>query len=162
MIKMKFPERVYTKEEVQQARKAIESGHVHRLKINGSKEFKQKVREALKHIKTTKQYKFLRTYIREIKEIDGLTQLREAEAAIWANKYAVKDPIDAASLFIQKAHQMKNYIEGKLYYGGEAEHSTTQKRIEFLEKLKNKTRKKEVKKRCEEILKAWEESIYIL
>jgi len=159
---MKFPERVYTRDEVEKARKAIEAGHIHRLKITGSKEFKQKVREALKHIKTTKQYKFLRTYIREIKEIDGLTQLREAEAAIWANKYAVKDPIDAASLFIQKAHQMKNYIEGKLYYGGEAEHSATQKRIEFLEKLKNKTRKKEIKKRCEEILKAWEESMYIL
>jgi len=159
---MSFPKRVYTKKEVEKARKAIEAGHIHRLKITGSQEFKQKVKEALKHIKTTKQYKFLRTYIREIKEIDGLTQLRESEAAIWANKYAIKDPIDAASLFIQKAHQMKEYIEGKLYYGGEAEHRATQKRIEFLEKLKNKTRKKEVKKRCEEILKAWEESIYIL
>ena len=161
-MKSEFPKRVYTKDEVKKAREAIESGHIHRLKITGSKEFKEKVREALKLIKTTKQYNFLRTYIREIKEIDGLTQLREAEAAIWANKYAVKDPVDAASLFIQKAHQMKDYIEGKLYYGGEAEHRTTQKRIEFLEELKNKTRKKEVKKRCEEILKAWEESMYIL
>ena len=159
---MKFPERVYTKEEVEMARKAIESGHIHRLRIKGSKEFKQKVRTALKLIKTTKQYNFLRTYIREIKEINGLTQLREAEAAIWANKYAVKDPVDAASLFIQKAYQMKEYIEGKLYYGGEAEHRMTQKRIEFLEKLKKKTRKKEIRERCEEILKAWEESIYIL
>ena len=162
MIKMKFPERVYTRDEVEKARKAIEAGHVHRLKITGSQEFKQKVREALKHIKTTKQYNFLRTYIREIKEIDGLTQLREAEAAIWANKYAIKDPVDAASLFIQKAYQMKDYIEGKLYYGGEAEHRTTQKRIEFLEELKKRTRKKEVKDRCEEILKVWRESIYIL
>jgi len=159
---MKFPERVYTKEEVEMARKAIESGHIHRLRITGSKEFKQKVRTALKLIKTTKQYNFLRTYIREIKEINGLTQLREAEAAIWANKYAVKDAVDAASLFIQKAYQMKEYIEGKLYYGGEAEHRTTQKRIEFLEKLKKKTRKKEIRERCEEILKAWEESMYIL
>jgi len=161
-MKSEFPQRVYTKDEVKKAREAIEYGHIHRLKITGSKKFKEKVREALKLIKTTKQYDFLRTYIREIKEIDGLTQLREAEAAIWANKYAVKDPVDAASLFIQKAHQMKDYIEGKLYYGGEAEHRTTQKRIEFLEELKNKTRKKEVKKRCEEILKAWEESMYIL
>ncbi len=159
---MKFPERVYTREEVEMARKAIESGHIHRLRITGSKEFKQKVRTALKLIKTTKQYNFLRTYIREIKEINGLTQLREAEAAIWANKYAVKDPVDAASLFIQKAYQMKEYIEGKLYYGGEAEYRITQKRIEFLEKLKKKTRKKEIRKRCEEILKAWEESMYIL
>ncbi len=161
-MKSEFPKRVYTKDEVKKAREAIESGHIHRLKITGSKEFKEKVREALKLIKTTKQYKFLRTYIREIKEIDGLTQLREAEAAIWANNHAVKDPVDAASLFIQKAYQMKDYIEGKLYYGGEAEHRTTQKRIEFLEKLKKRTRKKEVKDRCEEILKVWRESIYIL
>jgi len=161
-MKPEFPQRVYTKDEVKKAREAIESGHIHRLKITGSKEFKEKVREALKLIKTTKQYKFLRTYIREIKEIDGLTQLREAEAAIWANNHAVKDPVDAASLFIQKAYQMKDYIEGKLYYGGEAEHRTTQKRIEFLEELKKRTRKKEVKDRCEEILKVWWESIYIL
>ena len=161
-MKSEFPQRVYTKDEVKKAREAIESGHIHRLKITGSKEFKEKVREALKLIKTTKQYNFLRTYIREIKEIDGLTQLREAEAAIWANNHAVKDPVDAASLFIQKAYQMKDYIEGKLYYGGEAEHRTTQKRIEFLEELKKRTRKKEVKDRCEEILKVWRESIYIL
>ena len=161
-MKSEFPQRVYTKDEVKKAREAIESGHIHRLKITGSKEFKEKVREALKLIKTTKQYKFLRTYIREIKEIDGLTQLREAEAAIWANNHAVKDPVDAASLFIQKAYQMKDYIEGKLYYGGEAEHRATQKRIEFLEELKKRTRKKEVKDRCEKILKVWRESIYIL
>ena len=161
-MKPEFPQRVYTKDEVKKAREAIESGHIHRLKITGSKEFKEKVREALKLIKTTKQYNFLRTYIREIKEIDGLTQLREAEAAIWANNHAIKDPVDAASLFIQKAYQMKDYIEGKLYYGGEAEHRTTQKRIEFLEELKRRTRKKEVKDRCEEILKVWRESIYIL
>lgn len=161
-MKSEFPQRVYTKDEVKKAREAIEFGHIHRLKITGSKEFKEKVREALKLIKTTKQYDFLRTYIREIKEIDGLTQLREAEAAIWANNHAINDPVDAASLFIQKAYQMKDYIEGKLYYGGEAEHRVTQKRIEFLEELKKKTRKKEVKCRCEEILKAWRESIYIL
>jgi len=161
-MKPEFPKRVYTKDEVKKAREAIESGHIHRLKITGSKEFKEKVREALKLIKTTKQYNFLRTYIREIKEIDGLTQLREAEAAIWANNHAIKDPVDAASLFIQKAYQMKDYIEGKLYYGGEAEHRTTQKRIEFLEELKKRTKKKEVKDRCEEILKVWRESIYIL
>ena len=161
-MKSEFPQRVYTKDEVKKAREAIESGHIHRLKITGSKEFKEKVREALKLIKTTKQYNFLRTYIREIKEIDGLTQLRESEAAIWANNHAIKDPVDAASLFIQKAYQMKDYIEGKLYYGGEAEHRTTQKRIEFLEELKKRTRKKEVKDRCEEILKVWRESIYIL
>ena len=161
-IEMEFPERVYTKDEVERARKAIEFGHIHRLRIVGSQDFKQKVREALKLLKTTGQYNFLRTYIRLIKEINGLTQLREAEAAIWANKYAVEDPVDAASLFVQKAYQMKEYIEGKLYYGGEAELRSTEKRIEFLKKLKEKTKKPEIKKRCEEILKNWRESIYIL
>ena len=55
-MKSEFPKRVYTKDEVKKAREAIESGYIHRLKITGSKEFKEKVREALKLIKTTKQY----------------------------------------------------------------------------------------------------------
>jgi len=161
-IKMGFPERVYTKDEVEKARKAIESGHKHMLRVVGSQGFKQKVKEALKFLEATGQYNFLRTYIRLIKEINGLTQLREAEAAIWANKYAVEDPVDAASLFIQKAYQMKDYIEGKIYYGGEAELRLTEKRIEFLKKLKEKTKKPEVRKRCEEILRNWRESVYLI
>lgn len=158
---MKFPERIYTTEEVERARELVRKGYKHRLKIKGSENFERKVREALKHLKTTKQYKFLRTYIRQIVEIDGLSQLREAEAAIWLNKYAVEDSVDAASFIIQKAHQMKEFIEGKLYYGGEAELRTVQKRVEFLEKLRKKSRKQEVKERCEEILKFWADSLLL-
>jgi hypothetical protein len=94
-------------------------------------------------------------------EIDGLTQLRESEATIWANKYAVKNSVDAASLFIQKAYHMKEYIEGQLYYGGEAEKRSTEKRIEFLKVLKRKSQKKEVKEECERLLRSWNESVFL-
>ena len=79
---MKFPERVYTKEEVKQARELIENGYKHELKVNGISEFVIKVEKAIKLIKTAEYYDFLRTYIRIIREIEGLSQLREEEAAI--------------------------------------------------------------------------------
>jgi len=66
--------------------------------------------------------------------------------------------VDAASLFVQKANQMKEYLEGKLYYGGEAERRSVEKRIEFLETLKKKSRNKEVRAECERLLKSWRES----
>lgn len=158
---MEFPERVYTKEEVKKAKELIDKGYKHRLKVRGTKEFKQKAREALKLVKTAGYYDYLKTYIRAIIEIDGLTQLRESEAAIWANKYAVKNPVDAASLFIQKAYHMKEFLEGKLYYGGEAEKRSDEKRIQFLEMLRRKTRKKQVKEECERLLKLWSESYLV-
>jgi hypothetical protein len=151
---MDFPERVYTVEEVQQARKLIENGYKHSLTIEGNPDFKQKVEEILNLIKTAGYYDFLRTYIKKIVEIKGLTQLRESEVAIWATKYTVADPVDAASLFIQKARQMKDYIEGKLYYEM-AELRAVKKRMEFLEALKEKTNSHVVKKGCEELLKRW-------
>ena len=155
---MKFPERVYTAEEVKTAKELIDKGYKHRLTVKGSLNFKQKVSQTLKLVKTAGYYEFLRTYIKQIIEIDGLTQLRETEAAIWANKFAVENPVDAASLFIQKTNQMKEYIEGELYYGGIAEKRSVEKRIEFLESLKNKSEKKEVKEECERLLKMWEDS----
>ncbi|MGB9959152.1 MAG: hypothetical protein ACPLKQ_01350 [Candidatus Bathyarchaeales archaeon] len=158
---MTFPDRIYTVDEVKEAEKLTKKGYKHRLKVKGSPEFKRKTEEALKLVKTAGYYDFLRTYIREIVEIDGLTQLREAEAAIWANKYAVQNPVDAASLFIQKANHMKEYLEGQLYYGGEAERRSVEKRIEFLEILKKKSRKREVKEECEKLLKSWSESVYL-
>lgn len=139
----------------------MKKGYKHFLRVNGSLHFKQKVKEALKLIKTAGYNDFLRMHIREIREIDGLTQLREAEAAIWANKYAVQNPVDAASLFVQKANHMKEYLEGKLYYGGEAERRSVEKRIEFLETLKRKCRKKEIKEECERLLKNWSESVFL-
>jgi len=156
---MKFPKRVYTIEEVKKARALIEKGYRHRLRVVGSPDFEGKVKEALKMIKTAKHYDFLRTYIRKIREIGGLSQLREEEAAIWANKYAVSDPIEAAGFIIQKAQQMKDFIEGRLYYDkGEA--GAIKKRIEFLETLRDKSRDQTVKKKCEENLKRWAELMF--
>ena len=155
---MKFPERVYTAKEVKAAKKLIDNGYKHLLNTEGSPSFKQKVTETLELIKTAERYEFLRTYIRQIIEIDGLTQLRETEATIWANKFAVENPVDAASLFIQKASQMKEYLEGKLYYGGSAEKRSIEKRMGFLQVLQNKADDKTVRAECARLLKMWEES----
>ncbi len=145
---MKFPERVYTAKEVKAAKALVDKGYKHLLTVEGSPSFKQKVAETLELIKTAGYYEFLRTYIRQIMEIDGLTQLRETEVAIWANKFAVENAVDAASLLIQKAGQMKEYLEGKLYYGGSAEKRS----------IENKTADDAVKEECARLLKMWEES----
>jgi hypothetical protein len=155
---LKFPERVYTAKEVKAAKELLDKGYKHLLTVEGSPSFKQKVAETLELIKTAEYYEFLRTYIRQIMEIDGLTQLRETEAAIWANKFAVENPVDAASLLIQKASQMKEYLEGELYYGGSAEKRSIEKRIEFLQVLQSKTAEEAVKAECKRLLKMWEES----
>jgi hypothetical protein len=151
-----FPERVYTKEEVKQARELIEKGYKHDLKAKGSPEFVAKVEKALNIIKTAGYYDFLRTYIRVIREIEGLSQLREEEAAVWFNVKALNDPIDDAGFIIQKTEQMKNFIEGRLYYET-AEIRAVNKRIEFVEALRDKTDNTDIKKRCEENLKKWKE-----
>jgi len=155
---LKFPERVYTEKEVKIARALAEKGYKHNLAVEGSPNFKQKVDQALELIKTAEYYEFLRTYIRQITEIDGLTQLRETEAGIWANKFAVENPVDAASLLIQKANHMKEYIEGELYYGGTAEKRSVEKRIQFLEVLKSKSQDENVKEECARLLQMWEDS----
>jgi len=143
----KFPERDYT----------IEEGYKHRLRIKGSPQFKQKVKESLDLIKTAQHYDFLRTYIKQIIEIEGFSQLRESEVAVWANKYALEEPIEGAGFLIQKAHQMKDYIEGRLYYD-KGEINAVRKRIRFLETLKKKSEDQTVKKKCEESLKRWTET----
>ena len=155
---MNFPARVYTEEEVRQARALIAEGYEHRIGIKGTAAFKQKVRKALALVKTAGYYDFFRTYIRNIKQIDGLTQLRQSEVAIWANEYAVENAVDAGSVFVQKANSMKEYLEGELYYGGAAEKRSDKKRIEFLEALKSKTPEKEVAEECQKLLKMWKES----
>lgn len=158
---MSFPKRIYTTQEVKKAKELIDKGYRHRLRIKGNLNFVQKVKKALKFVKLAGYYDFLRKAIRSIVQIDGLTQLREAEATIWANKYAVENPIDAASVLIQKANHMKEYLEGKLYFGGAAEKRSVEKRIQFLEILKNKSRDKEVKKECERLLKLWSDSFLV-
>jgi len=153
---MRFPERVYTAEEVKKAVDLIGKGYKHNLEVKGSPDFRNNLEEALKLIKTAEYYDFLRTYIRQIREIDGLSQLREAEAAIWTNKYAVADPIEAAGFIIQKAQQMKDFIEGRLYYET-AEARAVEKRIEFFETLRDRSEDQAVKKKCEENVKRWTE-----
>jgi len=160
-LSMKFPERVYTYDEVRLARVLIGKGHRHRLRVVGSQAFKEKTRKALKLIKTAGQYDFLRTYIRMIREIDGLSQLREAEAAIWANIYAVNDAIGAACFFVQKAWQMKDYIEGKTYYGHIGETRAFDKRLRFLETLSRKSRDPRVREETERKMREWDESRFL-
>lgn len=155
---MSFPDKVYTSEEVQAAKSLIDQGYKHNLVVEGDEAFKAKVNQTLDLIKTTGYYDFLRTYVRKIFEIDGITQLRETEAEIWANKFAVDNPVDAASLFIQKAYHMKEYLEGELYYGGNAEKRSVAKRMEFLKTLKDKTSDPTVQKECERLLQMWDES----
>jgi len=154
----KFPERVYTAEEVKTAKELIDQGYKHRLTIKGSADFKEKMNQVLELIKTAGYFDFLRAYIKRIMEIDGITQLRETEVAIWANKFAVENPVDAASLFVQKAYSMKEYLEGELYYGGNAEKRSVAKRIEFLQVLRDKSDDKSVKDECERLLQMWKES----
>jgi len=153
-----FPERVYTEDEVRKAKELVDKGYKHSISILGKLDFKQKVEKVLDLIKVAGYYEFFRTYIRSIIEIDGLTQLREADAAIWANEYAIKNPVDAASLFIQKANSMKEYVDGVLYYGGTAEKRSVEKRIEFLKVLKSKSDEKEIEAECERLLNLWHES----
>lgn len=155
---MSFPDRVYTTEEVKNAKTLVDQGHKHNLIVEGAPEFRKQVNQALELIKTAGYYDFLQSYIRKIMEIDGITQLRETEVAIWANKFAVENPVDAASLFIQKAYHMKEYLEGALYYGGNAEKRSVTKRIEFLQTLRDKTSDKSVKEECERLLEMWKDS----
>lgn len=158
---MEFPERIYTAEELKKARELVKKGYKHHMRIKGSRIFEEKVREAFKLVKDASYYDYLRTYIRSVVEIDGITQLREADAAIWANEYAVRNPVDAASLFIQKANQMKQYLEGKLYFNGVAEARSVEKRIEFLKALKEKSSNKEVREESAQLLRRWTETVFL-
>ncbi len=155
---MEFPERVYTEEEVKQAKQLVDAGYKHNLTVKGNPAFVEKVNQALELLKTAGAYELLRTYIRQIMEIDGLTQLRETEVVIWANKFAVENPVDFASLLVQKMHHMKEYLDGELYYGGNSEKRTVQKRIDFLEELKEKSQDASVKEECARLLEMWRES----
>jgi len=149
-----FPERVYTQEEVDKARELVQKGYKHALVVKGSKQFKDKMQQVLGLVKVADHYDFVRTYLREIVEMEGFSQLRESDAALWANSSMLEDAVNAASYVVQKAQQMKDYLEGRLYYGtGEA--TAIDKRLEFLRVLGNKSKSDEVRVRCEELLKEW-------
>jgi len=149
-----FPERVYTAEEIQLAQRLIGKGYKHRLKVVGSDIFRKNVEGILSLIGVAGYHDFFRTHIRSIVEIDGIGQLREYEAAIWANAHNVGDPVEGARFLVQKAYQMKSYLEGKPYheYG---ETMAIQKSLEFLEDLKKKCKDNDLQKKCEEALRLW-------
>lgn len=151
---MEFPERVYTQEEVEKARELVQKGYKHTLKIEGSPQFKNKMDQVMELIETADYYDFLRTYIRQIVEIEGFSQLHEADAAIWANMSMLIDLVDAASYVVQKAQQMRDYLEGNLYYGT-GEIAAIEKRLEFIKTLKTKSNSQDIRKRCDELLKKW-------
>jgi hypothetical protein len=52
---------------------------------------------------------------------------------------------------------MKEYLELKHYYSGEAEKRAVEKRIEFLETLGRKSTDKEIIVECERLLRLWRE-----
>ncbi len=158
---MEFPKRIYTDEEVKKAQELVDQGYKHRISVKGNPVFQQKVKRTLELVKKAGYYDFLRTYIRGIEEVDGLTQLRNADAAIWTNLYAVENPVDAASMFIQKACHMREYLELKHYYGGEAEKRSVGKRIEFLKALRSRSQEKEVMAECDRLLDLWRESFLV-
>ncbi len=158
---MEFPERIYTSDEVEKAAELVKKGYKHCLKVDGSQAFVKRVEKALNLVKAAGYYDFLRTYIRNIVEINGVTQLREADAAIWMNEYALQNLVDAASLFIQKANKMKEYLEGRFYSDGVSEGRSVEKRIDFLKKLKKKSDKQEIREECEKLIKSWTETVFL-
>jgi hypothetical protein len=147
----KFPERVYTLEELLKARELIRKGYKHELEVEGSDEFKLKVNTALKMLQTACYLDYLKTYIKSIVEIKGVSQLRETDATIWANIYTVKNSIEAAAYIIEKVKRMKNYIEGEPYSEVE-EIEAVEKSVEFLRALRNNSQEDLVKDRCDEII----------
>lgn len=154
---MGFPERVYTQAEVDKARELIQKGYKHSLAVEGSSRFKDKMQQVIELIKTADYYDFFRTYIRSIVEMEGFSQLREADAAIWANMTMLNDMVDAASYIVQKAQQMKDYVEGKLYYE-KGEIAAIEKRLEFIKALKTKSSNPSTQGKCDELLKKWEDT----
>ncbi len=158
---MNFPDRIYTYEEIQLAKSLIEKGHRHRLRVVGNPIFREKTIKGLRLIKTAGYYIFLRTYIKRIAEVQGFSQLREVDSEIWANIYTVENAVEAASFLIQKAWQMRMYLEGKPHYDNIGEKDAVKKRLEFLESLAKRTRNSSVKEECKKRLRLWDESKFL-
>ena len=153
-----FPEKIYSEEQIKKARELIEKGYRHDIKVEGNSEFIEKVKESLRLIDVAGYTDFVRSYIRRIVEKPGFSQLRENELTIWANKYTVSDPVEAASFWIQKAEQTRLYIQREIHVGGEAEAKALSKRVQFLRDLRDRTEDPRIRELCEEKLKMWSES----
>ncbi|MCJ7609251.1 hypothetical protein MUP00_06235 [Candidatus Bathyarchaeota archaeon] len=149
-----FPPRIYTLEEVTQARKAIADGYQHILTLSGDSEFRELVSKILEFIDLAGYTTFLRSYIREIRQIQGVSQLRETEASIWLNQILANDTIETARFIVQKTLQMQAYIEGRPWYIlGEL--PAVRGSVEFLKKLREHLVNPETRARCEKTLDEW-------
>jgi hypothetical protein len=149
-----FPERIYTRDELSMARKAIAEGHKHELVVTGEPVFKELVTKILELIDLTNYGELLRTYIREIHQIDGISQLRETDASIWLNTLITEDSIEAARFVVQKTFQMQAYIEGRAWYIlGEL--PAVRSSVEFLRKLREQLKDSELKARCDREIEEW-------
>jgi len=151
---MEFPRRIYTVKEFMKARECVEAGHKHRLTVEGSNAFKAKVQRIKSLLRLTDYYDDLRTYIRSIKEVEGMGQLRETEATIWLNTYLVENPVEGARFVVQKTEQMKDYLAGREYYE-KGERRAVKKSIAFLEALGQRRLSEDVKQQCAEALRQW-------
>jgi len=158
---MRFPDRLFTSEEILLAKSLVEKGHRHRLRIVGSPVFRDKALKALRLVKTAGYYEFLRTYVKHVVEVHGFSQLREVESDVWANTYTLENAVEGASYLIQKAWQMKTYLDGKPHYDNLGERDAVKKRVEFLETLARRSRDPSVKEECGKRLKLWDESKFL-
>jgi hypothetical protein len=151
---MSFPKRVYTLDEYRKARAAIRNGHKHRLIIIGDNHFKDLVIRILDLVQTAGYEELLRTYIRQIRQIEGISQLREMDASIWMNTFVAQDSLEGARFVVQKMFQMKAYIEGRVWYLlGES--AAVTESLEFLRILRERLKDPELKTRCDRVINAW-------
>ena len=127
---MDFPERIYTLDEFREARAAIAEGHKHKLVITGDDSFKEELARILDLIALAGYEEPLRTYIREIRQIEG------------------------ARFVIQKMLQMQAYIEGRSWYIlGEL--PAVRGSVEFLRKLRERLKDPELRARCDRVIREW-------
>ncbi len=152
-----FPQRIYTIEERSMAKRLIESGYRHGLEVVGSPEFKSMVDRALKLLMTADFLDFVSAYIRRIVGRGGISQLREEEAVLWLGEKVVEEPLEAARFIVQKAEQMRCYLEGLETYLGTVERRSVMRSLKFLESLRDKSGDEVIRNRCEELLKQWSE-----
>jgi hypothetical protein len=151
---MDFPEHIYTLDEFQEARAAIAEGYKHKLVVTGDASFKELIAKILGLIDLAGYDGLLRTYIREIRQIEGISQLRETEASIWLNRVVAEDPIESARFVVQKMLQMQAYIEGRSWYIlGEL--PAVQGSIEFMRKLRERLQDPQLISRCDRAIKEW-------
>jgi len=157
-----FPEKLITEEDIRKALELIKAGYRHEITVEGSADFVEAVREALGLVDLAGYGDLVRAYIRAVVQVEGFSQLRPEEAMVWLSTEAVKNPVLAASFLVQKAVQMKNYLEGRPFYGHACEMETAKVRYKFIRTLKERCQDERVKKLCEDVLAELEASLYDL